>query len=57
MTHFRQYLQADLENNEEFYKGVVSTFVAEVSSVSELKIKYSQDMLDKKNKESKINVS
>jgi hypothetical protein len=36
MTNFRQYLQDDLENDEEFYKGVVSTFVAKVSSVSEL---------------------
>jgi hypothetical protein len=35
MTNFRQYLQVDLENDEEFYKGVVSTFVAKVSSVSE----------------------
>jgi hypothetical protein len=39
MTNFRQYLQDDLENDEELYKGVVSTFVAKVSSVSELREK------------------
>jgi hypothetical protein len=36
MTNFREYLLDDLENDEEFYKGVVSTFVSKVSSVSEL---------------------
>jgi hypothetical protein len=39
MTNLRQYLQVDLENDEEFYKGVVSTFVMKVSSMSELKEK------------------
>jgi hypothetical protein len=39
MTNFRQYLQADLENDEEFYKGVVTTFVMKVSNTSELKRK------------------
>jgi hypothetical protein len=36
ITNFRQYLQSDLENDEEIYKGVLSTFVEKVSSVSEL---------------------
>jgi hypothetical protein len=27
MTNLRQYLQADLENDEEFYKGVVTTLL------------------------------
>jgi len=35
MTHFKQYLQVDLENNENFYKGAISTFSAKVSSLSE----------------------
>jgi hypothetical protein len=35
----RQYLQADLENDEGFYKDVVTTFVLKVSGMSELKIK------------------
>jgi hypothetical protein len=35
MTNFRKYLQVDLENDEEFYKGVISTFAAKVSSLSE----------------------
>jgi len=35
ITHFNQYLQADLENDEGFYKGVVTTFNARVSSLSE----------------------
>jgi hypothetical protein len=39
ITNFRQYLQADLENDEELCKGVVSTFIAKVSSVSELQRK------------------
>jgi hypothetical protein len=39
MKTFRQYLQDDLENDEEFYKGSISTFVAKVSSVSELQRK------------------
>jgi hypothetical protein len=37
ITHFRKYLQVDLENDEEFYKGVVSTFNARVSSLSEFR--------------------
>jgi hypothetical protein len=39
MTNFRQYLQADLENDEEFYKGAISTFVAKVSGLSEFREK------------------
>jgi hypothetical protein len=39
MTNFRQYLQVDLENDEEFYKGAISTFVAKVSSLSEFQRK------------------
>jgi hypothetical protein len=39
MTNLRQYLQVDLENDEEFYKGVVTTFVMKVSNMSELKRK------------------
>jgi hypothetical protein len=38
-TNLRQYLQADLENDEEFYKGVVYTFVVKVSSMSEYRRK------------------
>jgi hypothetical protein len=38
-TNLRQYLQANLENDEEFFKGVVSTFVIKVSNMSELKRK------------------
>jgi len=34
MKNFRKYLQADLENDE-YYKGAISTFVAKVSSLSE----------------------
>jgi hypothetical protein len=39
MTNFGQYIQADLENDEEFYKWVISTFVANVSSLSKFQIK------------------
>jgi hypothetical protein len=39
MTNMRQYLQENLENNEEFYKGVITTFVMKVSNMSELKRK------------------
>jgi hypothetical protein len=39
ITNLRQYLQDDLENDEEFYKGVVTTFVMKVSNMSELKRK------------------
>jgi hypothetical protein len=39
ITNFKQYLQVDIENDEELYKGVVSTFFAKVSSVSELQRK------------------
>jgi len=35
----RQYLPVNLENDEEFYKGVVSTFFMKVSSMSEFIIK------------------
>jgi len=36
MTNFKQYLQVDLENDKELFKGMFSTFVAKVSSISEL---------------------
>jgi hypothetical protein len=39
MTNLKQFLQADLENDEEFYKGEITTFVIKVSNMSELKIK------------------
>jgi hypothetical protein len=39
MTNLRQYLQDNLKNNEEFYKGDVTTFVRKVSNMSELKRK------------------
>jgi hypothetical protein len=39
MTHFRQYLQEDLENDEQIYKGSISTFGARVSSLSEIQLK------------------
>jgi hypothetical protein len=39
MTHFRQYLQAYLEKNEEFYKGTISTFSTKVSGLSEFQRK------------------
>jgi hypothetical protein len=29
MTHYRQYLQADMENDEEFYKGDIPIFYNE----------------------------
>jgi hypothetical protein len=38
-THLRKYLQVYLESDEEFYKGVVSTFVVKFSSMKEFKIK------------------
>jgi len=34
LTHFRKYLQVDLENDEEFYEGVISTFSVMVSRLS-----------------------
>jgi len=39
LTKFRKYLQEDLENNEEFYKGAISTFVAKVSGLIEFQRK------------------
>jgi hypothetical protein len=39
MKNYRQYLQIDLENEDDFYKGVVSTFLAKVSSVGEIRRK------------------
>jgi hypothetical protein len=39
MTNLKQFLQADLENDEEFYKGETANFVIKVSNMSELKIK------------------
>jgi pyruvate-formate lyase len=39
MTNLRQYLQVDLENDEEFYKGDITTFSMKVSSMSEFKRK------------------
>ena len=39
MKHFRQHLQANLENDEEFYKGVICTFSASVLGLSELQRK------------------
>lgn len=44
ITHFKQYLQADLENDEEFYKGAVTTFNARVSSLSESRRKEVEDL-------------
>lgn len=38
-TSLRQYIQVDLEKDEEFYKGVVSTFVMEFLSMSDYKRK------------------
>jgi hypothetical protein len=37
MTNLIQYLQVDLENDEEFYKGFVTNFIMKVSNISELK--------------------
>ena len=34
MAHYRQYLQADLENDEDFYKGDIPTFSATISILS-----------------------
>jgi hypothetical protein len=34
MAHYRKYLQADLENDEDFYKGDIPTFRARVSILS-----------------------
>jgi hypothetical protein len=39
IINLRQYLEADLENEEELYKGVISTFVVKVSIMNEFKIK------------------
>jgi hypothetical protein len=39
MTNLMQYLQEDLEIDEEFYKGAISSFVAKVSGLSEFKRK------------------
>jgi hypothetical protein len=39
LTNFRQYLQANLKNDEEFYKGAISTFVAKVSGLREFQRK------------------
>jgi hypothetical protein len=39
MTNFRKYLQDDLENDKEFYKGDISTFVVKGSNVSEFQRK------------------
>jgi pyruvate-formate lyase len=38
-TNLRQYIQDDLKNDEEFYKGVVSTSFMKLSSMSEYKKK------------------
>jgi len=46
MTNFKQYLQVDLENEEEFYKGDISTFVPKVSILSEFRRK-EEDMPSK----------
>jgi len=35
ITHFKEYLQIYLENIEGFYKDVVGTFLAKVSSLSD----------------------
>jgi hypothetical protein len=34
-THLRQYVHADLENDEEFYKGAISTLGVKFSGISE----------------------
>jgi hypothetical protein len=39
MTHFKQYLQEDLKNDEEFCQGAISNFSARVSSLSEFRQK------------------
>ena len=39
ITNLRQYLHVDLKNDEKFYKGDVTTFVMQVSNMSELKRK------------------
>jgi hypothetical protein len=39
MTYLKQFLQDDLENDEEFYKGEITTFVIKVSNMSEIKRK------------------
>jgi hypothetical protein len=62
--NLRQYLQVDLENDEEIYKGDISTFVVKVSSMNEFRRgivlciphKETQSMLNKKNKVFKINI-
>jgi hypothetical protein len=35
ITHFKKYLQENLENNEECYEGVVTNFDAKISILSE----------------------
>jgi hypothetical protein len=39
ITNLIQYLQVDLDNNDKFYKGFMTTFVMKVSNMSDLKIK------------------
>jgi hypothetical protein len=39
MTHFRPYLQVDSKNDEDFYKGVISTFSERISSLGEFQRK------------------
>jgi hypothetical protein len=39
IQNFREYLQADLKNDEGFYKDVVITFVLKISGMTELKRK------------------
>jgi hypothetical protein len=39
ITNLREYLQADLTNDEGFYKDVVITFVLKISGMTELKRK------------------
>jgi hypothetical protein len=36
ITNFKEYLQKDLENDEGFYKDIVGTFSAKVSSLSDI---------------------
>jgi len=44
ITNLKQYLQANIENDEDFYKDVVITFVLKVSGMSKLKPK-EEDLL------------
>jgi hypothetical protein len=39
MTNLKQFVRADLENDEDFYKGELTTFVIKVSNMSELERK------------------